>query len=64
MMGLYNEAVNLALENKLIYIAKLYANKPNSDELKKKLWLQVTRVLYIKIKIIRLQFLCLMKMKT
>ena len=41
MMGLYTEAVTLALDNNNIDIAKSYANKPENDDLKKKLWLQV-----------------------
>lgn len=41
MMGLYTEAVTLALDNNNIEIAKSYANKPENDDLKKKLWLQV-----------------------
>ena len=41
MMGLYSEAVHLALENGHIDDAKIYANKPENDETKKKLWLQV-----------------------
>lgn len=41
MMGLYVEAVTLALDNNNIEIAKSYANKPENDDLKKKLWLQV-----------------------
>jgi hypothetical protein len=40
MMGLYGEAVSLALESGELEIAKEYAKKPkDDDELKKKLWL-------------------------
>ena len=40
-MKLYNEAVTLALENNMISLAKQYADKPMSNNQKKKLWLQV-----------------------
>ena len=39
MMGLFNEAVTLALNHNLIDMAKIYANKPFNEEIKKKLWL-------------------------
>jgi hypothetical protein len=38
-MGLYREAVNLALDNGQYPLAKEYANKPEYDDVKKKLWL-------------------------
>lgn len=45
MMGLYGEAVSLALDSGEpwgLEIAKAYAKKPkDDDDLKKKLWLQV-----------------------
>ena len=41
MMGLFHEAVTLALNHNLIDMAKIYANKPFNEEMKKKLWLQV-----------------------
>jgi hypothetical protein len=40
MMGLYPEAVKLALDDeKLFSQAKIYADKPQSLEARKKLWL-------------------------
>lgn len=42
MMGLYEEAVSLALKNGDLASAKEVANKPEADDLKKKLWLQIT----------------------
>ncbi len=48
MMGLYSEAVNLALENGHIddakNYAKIYASKPENEETKKKFWLQVRNI--------------------
>lgn len=41
MMELYDEAVDLALESNCIDVAKIYANKPQFEEKKKKLWLKV-----------------------
>lgn len=41
MMGLFHEAVTLALNHNLIDMAKIYANKPFNEEVKKKLWLQI-----------------------
>lgn len=41
MMGLYSEAVSLALNNNIEDMAKTYANKPQNVDVKKKLWLQV-----------------------
>lgn len=41
VMNLYSEAVNLALENGKIALAKSYANKPEVDDVKKKLWLDI-----------------------
>jgi hypothetical protein len=48
MMGLYSEAVKLALDNRMIQEAKDYANKPDennsdSEDLKKKLWLEIAK---------------------
>ncbi len=43
MMSLYNEAISLALEHNYIEIAKKYANKPESDETKKALWLEIAK---------------------
>lgn len=49
MMGLYNEAVTLALENNEIQVAMAYADKPkNNEDLKKKLWLQIAVHLFNK----------------
>lgn len=48
MMGLYNEAVTLALENNEIEVAKIYAEKPENEDLKKKLWLQIAVHLFNK----------------
>ena len=41
MMGLYSEAVKLALQMDNFYIAKDYAGKPDDPEQQKKLWLQI-----------------------
>eukprot|EP01087_Luapelamoeba_hula_P008479 TRINITY_DN2114_c0_g1_i4.p1 TRINITY_DN2114_c0_g1~~TRINITY_DN2114_c0_g1_i4.p1 ORF type:complete len:616 (+),score=130.46 TRINITY_DN2114_c0_g1_i4:1191-3038(+) len=41
-MGLYEEAVDLALKVDL-ELAKINADKPNDDELRKKLWLRIAR---------------------
>ena len=46
MMGLYSDAVSLALDNNMIEDAKDLASKPEGssqevEDLKKKLWLQV-----------------------
>ena len=38
-MGLFKEAIQLALHNKLVDLAKYYANKSTNFEIKKKLWL-------------------------
>ena len=40
-MGLFGEAVNLALKHNLKDLAKEYAKKPDNEDVKKKLWLQV-----------------------
>lgn len=40
-MGLFAEAVTLALESNNIDIAQNYANLPESDDQKKKLWMQI-----------------------
>ena len=45
-MGLYNEAVKEALANNSIEIAEEYANKPESEENKKKLWLEIVKHLF------------------
>lgn len=45
MMKLYDEAVDLALENNVINVAKIYANKPESEDARKKLWLKVIFIL-------------------
>ena len=47
-MGLYGEAVKLALEHGMLEKAKEYANKPDdnspdSEDLKKRLWLEVIK---------------------
>ena len=46
MMGLYSDAVSLALEKNMIKQAKELASKPEgttqeADDLRKKLWMQV-----------------------
>lgn len=41
VMNLYSEAVNLSLENGKFALAKSYANMPEDDEVKKKLWLEI-----------------------
>lgn len=46
MMGLYNEAVKEALANNNIETAEEYANKPESEENKKKLWLEIVKHLF------------------
>lgn len=45
VMNLYSEAVNLALENGKIELAKIYADKPEVDDVKKKLWLDIASYL-------------------
>lgn len=45
MMEMYDEAVDLALESNNIDVAKIYANKPQVEEKKKKLWLKVINLL-------------------
>lgn len=41
MMGLFTEAVQLALDYNLIDKAKAYASKPLDDDKKKKLWMLI-----------------------
>jgi|JI61114C2RNA_FD_contig_71_1900856_length_3073_multi_2_in_0_out_0_3 hypothetical protein len=41
VMNLFSEAVNLSLENGKFTLAKSYANMPEDDDLKKKLWLEI-----------------------
>lgn len=43
MMGLHSEAVSIALDNSMLKEAKSYANKPESADIKKKLWLQIAK---------------------
>ena len=40
-MGLHSEAVNIALENKMLEEAKIYADRPENEDLRKRLWLQI-----------------------
>jgi hypothetical protein len=47
MMELYSEAVNLALENGKFALAKAYANLPEYDDLKKKLWIEIAKNLLL-----------------
>lgn len=43
MLGLYEEAVKLAIKDKNFAQAKKYANMPADEKLKKKLWLQIAK---------------------
>ncbi len=40
-MGLYKEAISLALRNNKLDIAKTLALKPESEDVRKKMWLKV-----------------------
>ena len=40
-MGLYNEAINIALINNDFDLAKAQASKPSDFSLRKKLWLKI-----------------------
>ena len=43
-MGLYEEAVRLALEHKDLDLARVYADKPEEDDvLRKKLWTNIAK---------------------
>ncbi len=42
-MGLYTEAVKLALTNRNLNLAKDYARKPEDPDQQKKLWLQIAK---------------------
>ena len=42
-MGLYSEAVKLALKNGHLNLAKDYARKPDDPDQQKKLWLQIAK---------------------
>lgn len=41
MMGLYEEAVELSMNKDQIDLAKFYASRPESDNLKNNLWLKI-----------------------
>ncbi|KAI8985185.1 Pep3/Vps18/deep orange family-domain-containing protein [Pilobolus umbonatus] len=59
-MGLYEEAVNLALKNHDLELARINADKPEDDEpLRKKLWLNIAKHIVYETKDIRysLEFL-------
>ncbi len=45
MMGLYKEAISKALKNNKLDIAKALAKKPDSEDLRKKMWLKVKNII-------------------